>query len=313
MFHIVYIFLFLFLIVSLFYNLKKAIKQLIDRMKNSKENYKENYKESISILKNELRLTAVCHKIKGGIEKYLKSNNTNKYYFCISIFLLILMGEIITNIFWKYIILFIVMLIWVRIIYNILYYQDNEIKIPMIFLVFYTSFTIFITGFIAQLDGDYFNNTLFAIFMFINFITLILAIKVFLNTDMKPIVNDIALLMLIFYVGLIIISNYFLIGWGTIYYELNIGNKDSNSYTLNVKEINHDLYAQITAFIYNGVTALQSFDTLELVNVKDTSSNKEDVTKNVIIFRILSVFFSYVYISIITAFFINLFTQGKKK
>lgn len=313
MFHIIYIILFLFLIVSLFYNLKKAIKQLIERMKNSKEDYKENYKESISILKKELRLTAVCHKIKSGIEKYVKSNSTNKYYFCISIFLLILMGEIITDIFWKYIILFIVMLIWVRIIYNILYHQENEIRILMIFFVFYTSFILFLTGFIAQLDGDYFNNTLFAIFMFTNFITLILAIKVFLNTDMRPIVDDIALLMLIFYAGLIIISNYFLIGWGTIYYELNMGHNESESYTLNVKEINHDLYTQMVAFIYNGVTALQSFDTLELVNVKDTGSNKEDVTKNAIIFRMLSVFFSYIYISIITAFFINLFTQGKKK
>lgn len=308
MIHIIYILFFLFLVVSLFYNLKKAIEQLIDGMKNNKE----NLKESISILEKELRLPAAWHKIINGIKKYIKSNSTNKYYFCTSIFLLILMGEIINGIFWKYIILFIVMLMWVRIIYNILYYQDNEIKIPMIFFVFYTSLIILITSFIAQLNGNYFNNTLFTIFMFINFITLILAIKIFLNTDMKPIIYDIALLMLLFYAGLIIISSYFLIGWGAIYYELNMGDKNPNSYTLNIKESN-DVYAQMMAFIYNGVTTLQSFDTLEVVNIKDKDENKGDLTKNVIIFRMLSVFFSYIYISIITAFFINLFTQGKKK
>lgn len=309
MIHIIYLLLFLFLFVSLCYNFKKAIEQLIDGMKNSKE----NFKESIKILKKELRLTAVWYKIIERIKKYIKSNSINKYYFCISMFLLILTGEIITGIIWKYIILFIVMLIWIRIIYNVLYYQDNEIKIPMIFFIFYIILIIFITGFIAQLDGNYFNNTLFAIFMSINFISLILAIKFFLNTDMKPIVYDIALLMLLFYAGLIIISSYFLIGWGTIYYELNMEDKSPNSYTLNIKEINHDLYAQMIAFIYNGVAALQSFDTLEVINIKDKDENKGDMTKNIIIFRILSVFFSYIYISIITAFFINLFTQGKKK
>lgn len=309
MIHVAYIILFLFLVVSLFYNFKKAIEQLINGMKTNKE----NFKESIRILKKELRLIAVWHKIIEGIKEYIKSNSINKYYFCISIFLLILTGEIISDIYWKYIILFIVMLIWIRIIYNILYYQDNEIKIPMIFFVFYISLIILITSFIAQLDGNYFNNTLFAIFMFVNFMTLILAIKVFLNTDMKPIIYDIALLMLLFYAVLIIISSYFLIGWGTIYYELNMEDKSPNSYTLNIKEINHDLYAQMIAFIYNGVAALQSFDTLEVVNIKDKDANKGDMTKNVIIFRVLSVFFSYIYISIITAFFINLFTQEKNK
>lgn len=309
MIHIIYMILFLFLVVSLFYNFKKAIKQLIEGMKKNKG----NFKKSISILEKELQLTAVWHNIIDGIKRYIKSNNINKYYFCISVFLLILVGEIINGIFWKYIILFIVMLIWIRIIYNILYYQDNETKVSMVFFVFYTSFIIFITSFIAQLEGDYFNNTLFAIFMFINFLTLILAIKLFLNTDMKSIIYDIALLMLLFYAGLIIISSYFLIGWGTIYYELNMGDEKPNSYTLNIKGINHDVYAQMMAFIYNGVTALQSFDTLEVVNIKDKDENKGDMTKNVIIFRMLSVFFSYIYISIITAFFINLFTQGKKK
>lgn len=165
---------FLFLVISLFYNVKVVI-QLIDAMKNNKRNFKED----ISRLEEELQLTTVWHKIIGNIKRYLRSDSINKYYFCISIFLLILMNEIITSIFWKYIILIIVILIWVRIMYNILYYQDNDTKVPTLFFICYAGLVILITSFIAQLDGDYFNNILFAIFMSINLITLILAIKTF--------------------------------------------------------------------------------------------------------------------------------------
>lgn len=309
MIHVVYIILFLFLVISLFYNVKKVVIQLIDAMKNNKRNFKED----ISRLEEELQLTTVWHKIIGNIKRYLRSDSINKYYFCISIFLLILMNEIITSIFWKYIILIIVILIWVRIMYNILYYQDNDTKVPTLFFICYAGLVILITSFIAQLDGDYFNNILFAIFMSINLITLILAIKTFLSTDMKTIIYDIAVLMLLLYTGLIIVSGYFLIGWGTIYYDLNMGDKKPKNYTLNIKGSNNDVYAQLVAFIYNGVAALHSFDTLEVINIKDKDGNKGNMTKNVMIFRILSVFFNYTYISIITAFFINLFTQVKKK
>ncbi|WP_191961957.1 hypothetical protein, partial [Staphylococcus aureus] len=201
----------------------------------------------------------------------------------------------------------------IRIIYNILDYQDNEIKILTFFLILYIGSVLLVLCVLALLDVDYFNNTLFTLFMFVNFISLILAIKLFLNTDKKPFVYDFSLLMLLFYAGLTITLSYFLIGWGSIYYELNIGDKDPNNYTFNVKAKDNDTYTQMLALIYNGFTSLQSFDALEVINAKDAATNTEKLTKDAIVFRIISVLFTFLYISSITAFFINLFTQGKKK
>ncbi|MEB7040065.1 hypothetical protein [Staphylococcus gallinarum] len=223
------------------------------------------------------------------------------------------MTEIINEKFWKYILLFIILLIWVRIIYNIIYKQDEVIKNYMTIYILYISFALFSTYIPNLLDVNYFNNTLFAIFMFTNSVSLILAIKIFLSTDMKPMVYDFTLLILLFYAGITIISSYFLIGWGSVYYELNMENKDAKNYTLNIKDNKNDTYAYIIAFIYNGFTALKSFDVLEVINVKDVSSKQGNLTADSIIFRMISVFFSFLYISIITAFFMNLFTQGKKK
>lgn len=309
MIHVIYIILFIFLVFSLFCNARSAIENLISTIKNSGE----NFRESISIIKALANLKVARHKFTNTAKRYMKSDNMNKYYFCISIFLLILLGELVANIFWKYIILLIIILIWIRIIYNILDYQDNEIKILNIFLIPYIGSVILVSCVLGLLDVDYFNNTLFAIFMFVNFISLILAIKLILNTDMKPFVYDLTLLGLLFYAGLTIISSYFLIGWGSIYYELNIGNKDPNNYTFNVKAKDNDTYTQILALIYNGFTSLQSFDALKVINAKDATANTVKITKDALVFRIISVFFTFLYISSITAFFINLFTQGKKK
>lgn len=309
MIHAIYIILFIFLVFSLFYNARSAIENLISTIKSSKE----NFRESISIIKASANLKVAWHKFIITAKRYMKSDNMNKYYFCISIFLLILLGELVTDIFWEYIILLVIVLIWIRIIYNILDYQDNEIKILNIFLILYIGFVLLVSCVLALLDVDYFNNTLFAISMFVNFISLILAIKLILNTEMKPFVYDLALLGLLFYAGLTITLSYFLIGWGSIYYELNIGNKDPNNYAFNVKAKDNDTYTQMLALIYNGFTSLQSFDALEVINAKDAAANTEKITKDAIVFRIISVFFTFLYISSITAFFINLFTQGKKK
>lgn len=128
---------------------------------------------------------------------------------------------------------------------------------------------------------------------------------------MKNTTFDLGVVLLIACAILAILFNYFMIGWVSAHYELLAKGEGGTGKTFNIKGYENDVYTSLVTFIYNGFVSLKSFNPIKIISLQKVSSEQYQITKDEVIFQLIAVFFNYLYITVVTAFFINLFAQSK--